>query len=164
MILLFPYKQLVFESPLSQEEAIRRLSLEVADPRSGSQWFKANPLPFDGTVSETGFKIRRFIRGRNAFRPVVYGRFSPSISGVRIAITMRLPTGVLLFSIVWLCFVTSVIVLSLPQMPTSDSFQGGAIGWAMLLIFYITTTISFGVEMNKASKLLCRIFEVNDIV
>jgi hypothetical protein len=52
MIPLFPYKQLVFESPLSQEEAIRRLSLEVADPRSGAQRVKANPLPFEMILGE----------------------------------------------------------------------------------------------------------------
>jgi hypothetical protein len=162
MIPLLPYKQLVFESPLSQEEVIQRLTPEVAKPRSGLQWLKIRTENFEGTVSEAGFQIRRIIRHRNAFRPVIYGRFSPSAPGVRIEITMKLPIGVLLFSLVWLSFVGGLAVLDLPQMPTSGSIEGGAIGWVMLLIFYVGVTISFGSEANKASKLLSRIFEVND--
>jgi hypothetical protein len=75
---------------------------------------------------------------------------------------MKLPIGVLLFSLIWLGFVGGMAVLDLPQMPTSGSIEGGAIGWAMLLIFYFGVMISFGSEANKASKLLSRIFEVND--
>lgn len=164
MIPLLPYQQLVFESPLSQEEVIQRLTLEVAPPRSGWPGFNLKPKNFEGTVSEMGFQIRRFIRHRHAFRPVIYGRFSPSVPGVRIEVTMKLPLGVLLFSLVWLSFVGGLVILSLPQMPTSGSFQGGAIGWAMLLIFYLGGTISFGIEANKASKLLSTIFEANDAV
>jgi hypothetical protein len=47
MIPLLPYKQLVFESPLNQEEVIQRLTLEVAKPRSGLQRLKIRTENFE---------------------------------------------------------------------------------------------------------------------
>ncbi len=107
MIPLLPYKRLVFESPLSQEEVIHRLTLEVAKPRSGLQlqWFEKRTEKFEGTVSEEGFQINRIIRYRNSCLPVIHGCFSPLMKGVRIEVTMKLHIVVLAFSIIWLSFV-----------------------------------------------------------
>lgn len=163
MILLFPYKKLVFESPLSKEEVIQRLTSEVAQPRSGLRWLERRTENFQGKVSEEGFQIRRIIRSRNSFLPIIYGRFSPSVPGVRIEVTMKVQTGVLVFSILWLGFVGGLAVFTLPKMLATGSIDSeGLVGWAMVLIFYLAVTISFGVEANKARKLLNRIFEVDE--
>lgn len=164
MIPLVPYKRLVFEYPLSKEVIIRRLTPEVAKPRSGLQWLEKRTEKFQGTVSEEGCQISRIIHYRNSFLPVIHGRFSPLAQGVRIEITMKLHAVVLAFIIIWLGFVGRMAVLAAPQMLTTGRVEGwGAILWAMLIFFYLMVTIGFWIETNKASKLLSRIFEANDV-
>lgn len=163
MLPLLPYQQLVFASPLSKEEVIRRLTLEVAKPRSGLQWFEKRTEKFEGTVSEAGFQIHRIIRYRNSFLPVIHGRFSPLGPGVRIEVTMKLHLVVLAFSLIWLSLVGGLAVVAIPQMLSTGRVEGGAaVLGVMLVFFYLMVTIGFGIEANKASKLLSRIFEVND--
>jgi hypothetical protein len=160
MIPLLPYTQLVFESPLSKEEVVRRLTLEVASRRWGWGLFERRTELFEGEVSEGGFRISRIIRYRNSFLPVIHGRFSPLVKGVRIDITMRLHVAVLIFSIVWLSAVGFGALAFASQFLSTGKIEGGMlIPLGMLLFFYLMVTIGFGVEANKASKLLSGIFE-----
>jgi hypothetical protein len=163
MIPLLPYQRLVFESPLSQEEVIRRLTLEVAKPRSGLQWLEKRTEKFEGTVSAEGFQINRIIRYRNSFLPIIHGRFFPLGPGVRIEMTLKLHIAVLVFSLIWLGFVGRMAITVVPQMLTTGSVDaGGAIVGAMLIFFYLLVTIAFGIEADKARKLLSHIFEADD--
>ena len=163
MIPLLPYKQLVFESPLSQEEVIRRLTLEVAKPRSGLQWLERRTEKFEGTVSEEGFQIKRIIRYRNSFLPIIQGRFSSLGKGVRIEVTLKLHIVALIFSLIWVGFVGRMAVAVIPQILTTGRVEGGGgILCAMLIFFYLLVTIGFGIEANKASKLLSSLFDADD--
>ena len=119
MIPVLPYKQLVFESPLSKEEAIHRLSLEVAKPRTGLRWRETRSEKFEGMVSAESFQITRIIRYRNSFLPVIYGRFATLGPGVRIEVTMKLHIIVLVFSFIWLSFVGGFALLTIPQLLTT---------------------------------------------
>jgi hypothetical protein len=163
MIPLLPYKQLVFESHLSRGAIIRRLRVEVANRRLGWGIFERRTEKFEGEVSETGFKISRIIRYRNSFLPIVQGQFSPLIKGVRIEVRMRLHVAVLIFSILWLSFVGVSAVTVISQIISTGKFEGGMlIPLGMLLFYYLLVTIGFGIEANKASKLLRDIFEADD--
>src|SRR5215510_2868152 len=102
MLPLLPYKQLVFESPLSKDETLRRLTLEVARQRRGLDWFERRTEKFEGVLTDEGFTISPIIRYRNSFRPVIKGRFYPLVRGVRIDVTMRLHISVLIISILWI--------------------------------------------------------------
>jgi hypothetical protein len=160
MIPLLPYQRLVLDSPLSQEEAIRRLTLEVAKPRSGLQWLERRTEKFEGTVSAEGFQINRIIRYRNSFLPVIHGHFSPLLQGVRIEVTMKLHIVVLIFGLVWLSFVGSIALGVIPQLLTTGRLDsGGGIVCGMLIFFYLMVTIGFGIEAHKARRLLSSIFE-----
>lgn len=162
MIPLIPYQKLVFDSPLSQEEAVRRLALEVAKPRSGWQWREKRTEKFEGTVSDESFQISRIIRYRNSFLPVIQGRFSPFGSGVRIEVTMKLHVIILIFSLLWLSFVGFPVLGAVMQFLMTGRFEeAGWIPCAMLVLFFLMTAIGFGIEAHKAKKLLSRIFEVD---
>ena len=158
MIPLLPYKQLVFESSLSKEEVVRRLSLEVASRRWG--WFERRTEKFEGAVTEGGFQISRIIRYRNSFLPVIQGRFYPLAKGVRIEVTMRLHMAVLIFSIVWLSIVgVGALAFGSQIIATGKIEAGMLIPFGMLLFFYLMVTIGFGVEASKARKQLSGILE-----
>jgi hypothetical protein len=158
MIPLLPYTQIVFESPLSKEEAVRRLTAEVASRSSG--WFERRTEKFEGTVSAEDFQIRRIIRYRNSFLPVITGRFCPLVKGLRIEVSMRLHLAVLIFSIVWLSIVgAGAVAFGLQFFRTGNVEVRMLTPFVMLLFFYLLVMIGFGIEANKAKQQLGGIFE-----
>ena len=160
MIPLLPYKRLVFQSSLSREEIIRRLTIEVASCGSGGWLFERRTQDFEGLVSDEGFKISRVIRYRNSFLPIVEGKFSPIVNGVRIDVTMRLHFAVLLFSIVWLSGVGFGVLTVVKHLISTGRFDSVIfIPFGMLLFGYLLITLGFGIEANKSSDLLNDIFE-----
>ena len=159
MILLLPYHRLVFESQFRKEEIIRRLSAEVARRRISFGIFENRREKFEGEVSETGFKINRIIRYRNSFRPVIEGEFSPLVKGVRIDVRLRLHTMVMIFSLLWLGFGLVASGAVIFQFISTGGFATGMFIPIAMWLFYIPLmTIAFGVEANKAVKLLSEIF------
>lgn len=163
MIPLIPYQKFVFESPLNQEEARQRLEAEVAQLRSGWQWIERRTEKFEGAVSAEGFQIHRIIHYRNSFLPIILGRFSPGVPGVRIEVTLKLHIFVVIFSLVWLGFVGPLAGEAVMQIMTTGSVEvGGAIPCLMLIFFFLMLIIGFEIEAYKAKKLLSRIFEVGD--
>ena len=159
MIILLPYQRLVFESQFSKEEIIRRLIAEVASRRISFGIFESRREKFEGEVSENGFKISRIIRYRNSFRPVIEGEFSPLVKGVRIDVRLRLHTMVMIFSLLWLGFGLVAAGAVIFQIISTGGFASGMfIPFGMLLFYFLLMTLAFGVEANKAGKLLSEIF------
>lgn len=157
---LFPYQRLVFESPLSREEITRRLTRKVTKRRQ--DWFEKSTLPFEGTVSDTGFKVSRIINYRNSFLPVIDGRFFPLMRGVRVQVTVRLPANVLFFCVVWFSLVGLIglgSILSPSSVKGVSAFEMLIGVLAMSVFFYLLVTLSFRFEAKKASKLLSEVFE-----
>lgn len=58
--------------------------------------------PFIGTVGDESFRMRRDIRGRNSFFPLVWGRLISTPTGTRVSVTMFLHPLVALFMTIWL--------------------------------------------------------------
>src|SRR6476469_5057876 len=58
--------------------------------------------PFIGTVRTDSFKLRRDIRYRNSFLPLIRGRVAPLGSGARLDITMFIHPAVGVFLVFWL--------------------------------------------------------------
>jgi hypothetical protein len=163
MIPLLPYKRLVFETQFSKDEIVRRLMIEVAPRRPPLDLFEKRPEKFEGEVSATGFKISRIIRYRNSFRPVVEGQLFPLVKGVRIEVRMRLHTTILIFSILWLSLAVVGAGAFIFQIISTGKFEGAMfIPLGMLLFYCLLVTIGFGVEADKAGKLLGDIFEATE--
>ena len=58
--------------------------------------------PFIGTVQDESFKIRRDIRYRNSFLPMIWGRVRPNGVGTRLYVTMFIPPFAAFLMILWL--------------------------------------------------------------
>jgi hypothetical protein len=67
-------------------------------------WSFGKPVspPFIGSVQGESFKIRRDIRYRNSFLPIIWGRVTQNGVGARVYVTMFIHPIVALFMIFWL--------------------------------------------------------------
>src|SRR5207253_105551 len=66
--------------------------------------------PFIGRIDGHTFRIRRDIRYRNSFLPLVWGRVTPLPRGSRVKVTMFMHPLVFLFMAFWLSFVGYVAI------------------------------------------------------
>jgi hypothetical protein len=117
-----PLYRFHIETRLSPPAAMARIMGMVGLPRSSSveglgPGDDASP-PFVGKVEGDVFRIRRDIRYRNAFLPVIRGRITSLPMGARVSVTVRLPPAVALFMSAWFAgLVAGVASLSEPMHP-----------------------------------------------
>jgi WD40 repeat protein len=98
---LLPYDTFTLQTPDALAIVLQRLAAYI-EPEKPIRWhFSRNHLPYEGTVSETGFQIRRIIHHRNSFLPRIQGRFDTSPLGTSVHITMSLHPFVIGFLILW---------------------------------------------------------------
>ena len=73
---------------------------------------RAEDPVFVGSVRELSFSIRRYIRYRNSFLPMIRGRLTPIETGTRVSVTMFIHPAVAVFMAFWLTFVGEFSSLS----------------------------------------------------
>jgi len=105
-----PFYRFHLDTPLSESTAFERIQrLTRPQRRSFREWIAVNITrddntvgpPFLGKVGPSTFRLRRDIRYRNSFLPLVWGRIVPSLRGSRINVTMFLHPLVAVFMIFW---------------------------------------------------------------
>jgi hypothetical protein len=113
----------------------------------------AGQPPFLGQVMGDSFRIRRDIRYRNSFLPVIRGHIQPTPTGSLVRVSMSLHPAVAVFMAVWLTGVSGVGVAMLNSpYALRDSAQLVPIG---LFLFGIGLTLGgFIPEAIKAKRLL----------
>lgn len=160
MIPLFFYKRFTIDSPLSQEEAVERLSAVVAPTQWFSVWVDQRQELFEGFVSRDEFQINRIIQYRNSFLPILYGRFYPRETGLQIRIVMTLHPIVLIIAVNIGLSAGLFILASLHQFVSTGNFDDSLKkSVAIIAFFYGVFSLAFGLEAVKASRLLTRLFE-----
>jgi hypothetical protein len=67
-------------------------------------WWSRDPTspPLIGIVDDDSFRVRRDIRYRNSFLPLVWGRFVSTPTGTRVNVIMFMHPLVALFMVFWL--------------------------------------------------------------
>ena len=83
------------------------------------------------------------------------------MKGVRIDLGLRLHTMVIIFSVLWLGFGLAAGAVIFQIISTGGFATGMFIPIGMLLFYFLLMTIAFGVEANKARKLLSEIFNAD---
>ena len=119
-----------FAVSMPQPQAVARLQALVGPPRSFLEEVKrsltsqrkASP-PFIGTIEADSFRIRRDIRYRNSFLPLIRGRVTSTPTGAQIHVTMSLHPAVVVFLLVWV----GVLRIPLEAIVRAPSVQDG---WA----------------------------------
>jgi hypothetical protein len=86
---LYPGRRVVLDSGLSLAEVTSRLEKEVTPP--ATPWFRDTRTQlFEGTFANGRFEMARLVKGRDSFRPMLYGQLSATPGGTRIEIRMQL--------------------------------------------------------------------------
>jgi hypothetical protein len=102
--------------------------------------------PFLGVVQDESFKIRRDIRYRNSFLPILRGRLTAHGLGTRVSVTMALHPLVAIFMGVWL----GMVGFGIFRVPSSHSL----IPVGMFLFGVALPLAGFIPEAVKAKRLL----------
>jgi len=88
---------------------------------------RASP-PFIGTVQDDSFRIRRDIRSRNSFLPLIWGRVVPIGTGARVSVTMFIHPLVALIVMLWLGMAANfAVTLPSPFVPSGMFILGVAL-------------------------------------
>src|SRR5271154_1848899 len=88
--------------PFERHVATERIQSVVREEPPLGRWFSsAGPIvePFIGRVQDGSFKLRRDIRYRNSFLPLVRGHVVPTSTGTRVSVTMFLHPFVALLTV-----------------------------------------------------------------
>ena len=99
---ILPYKSFTLETPTPLAQVKQQLASRIEPPQLGRSPFSGKHAPYQGTISDQGFEIRRTLNRRNSFLPNIQGRFEPHSAGTRCHITMQLHPLVLIFMGGWL--------------------------------------------------------------
>ena len=161
MIPLIPYRKFTIDTLLTQQEAIDKLSAEVAPQRGLIAWFDTRSQLFEGFLYQDKFQISRIIRCRNSFLPYLYGRFHVCPAGIQIQVVMTFHPLILVIVIglsLSAGLLVAAIIYQLVTMGDADNFlKKFAIGFGF---GYLVAIFSFGYEVKLATQLLTRVFEV----
>jgi len=135
---LLPYDTFTIQTADPLAIVLERMTAQVERQKTIRWHFSRDHLPYEGTLSETGFQISRIIHYRNSFLPVIRGRFEPSPSGTTVQITMRLHPFVIGFLAFWyLTWYSFCFPLWLTgAMPTMFALQFIGLPIAVLFIFW----------------------------
>jgi len=148
-----PIYRFKIEARLTSQATIARIK-EMVGPRRSflEQGFwaggDARP-PFIGKVEGDSFRVRRDIRYRNSFLPLIWGRITNQPMGTRVSVTMYIHPIVALFMLVWFSgVVAGVTAFSNPMHPLLIVPVG-------LLVFGIALVcVGFFPEAIKSRRLL----------
>lgn len=160
MIPLIPYKHVVINTSLTVDEVVSVLSREVWPRRSWLQRLYINWSGFEGKISSRGFTINRIICYRNAWLPIMHGRFHPHDNGVRVDVYMTMSPFVIGFSVLWFGGVTLAFLAFIVDSIVSYQFNPGVFLLLGMLFFgYLLEILSFGLEVPKATRFINKVFE-----
>jgi hypothetical protein len=102
--------------------------------------------PFIGTVQDNSFKVRRDIRYRNSFLPMIWGRLISIPTGTRVRVTMSLHPLVAVFMLVWLGFVGRGALVDRSGPPI--------LLWGMFAFGVVLIAVGFIPEVITAKRLI----------
>jgi hypothetical protein len=163
----FPfYEKLTIHSPHSPQTLFDRLSHEVEARklfRTRSLFSQPSVTPYEGTVSESGFKITRIINYRNSFLPVLRGRFIAEPPGTVVKITLSLHPAVAVLFVAFLGFWCSLsFALPLPSISPISSLSPSLIRHfqiVQLIVLPLVIFVVFKLEVRRSRRDLTRIFQ-----
>jgi hypothetical protein len=156
---LIPYKRVIIQTPLTAENAARVLT-KLVTPRPWYYlfWTRAT-TDFEGRISLDGFNINRSIRYRNSFLPILHGRFRPTTKGTAVDVRMVMHPFVVVFLLFW-CVILGIAFFQF----ATQVLQGGSISGrdliplGILVFIYVMVFLSFGIEAERATRILKEIF------
>jgi hypothetical protein len=134
---LFATEHLVLSTPLSAEECQARLKGKLR-PRYWWRMPSTGIYPVSGSVSPTGFNIRRSQRRNHAAPIVAVGQFEPEDTGTSVAMEIRLKRSVAIYwsMVTFLCLVSLIgVVIAGVLIAAGAGNQFTPVGLVFMLMF-----------------------------
>jgi len=155
---LWAHDRFEIETAMTPGEIVTKLNSKI-EPTKLLR-FSSPHAPFQGKISQNGFKITRIIHYRNSFLPVISGKFLSCFSGTKVEINMGLHPIVIAFMCVWfggvgvacIAFPVSVFYGKTSMSPAMlIPFGMLAFGWALV-------SWGFWSEVKKQKPMLIKMF------
>lgn len=152
---VLPYESFTILTPDSLLIVLQRLNAKIEPIKIFR--FSQKHAPYQGSISESGFKISRIIHHQNSFLPTIRGRFEVEPHQTVIHIQMNTHPFVMAFLGFWfLCWYSAVISMTLAgTMP--NNMAALVIGMPILLL--IIFGVSFWSEANRSRNELTQIIQ-----
>ncbi|GAA4466806.1 hypothetical protein GCM10023189_49480 [Nibrella saemangeumensis] len=160
MFPLIPSKSFTIDSPLTREDALRRIRASVL--RSGELMAGHNQEPehFQGIVWEYEFQISRVSRYRSVFMPSITGQLYTHQNRLQIQVTMSLSPVALVLTILGLILVGIFALTSLFQlMATGHINSASLLPLELVSLVYLLIAIGFGIEAGIATRYLRQLLD-----
>ena len=155
---LFPYDRFTIQTQKSLLDVINTLETHIEAPRGWRSPFSRNHLPYAGTISNSGFEIRRIIHYSNSFLPNIRGRFEPSSAGTRVRITMSLHPFVIAFLLFWLSIWYGIsLLIFLSNLLSGDITGEAGLFLGMPIVMLAFFWFAFWSEANYSRRELTAI-------
>ncbi len=151
-------------SPYHPTEVLCRLRGATRAPASLSRFFKGDfsalttRADFVGSVGEERFEIRRDIRYRNSFLPLVDGHIVQDGDGTRIDLVFGLHPAVAIFMLIWLGFAGFIAIMLIANRP-EDAPWAFLMPCGMFLFGVILSASCYFPEESIAKKKLCALLD-----
>ncbi len=160
-----PLEDLTYKTRLSEQQLIERLFDQIGPSQGISFGFfgdRSPAKPYEGFVAGRAFEMKRIIRYRNSFLPVIRGTIVNDFDGLTIRIKMRLQIFVIIFMCIW-CGGVGIAAISILTVSIADSkFNPVIFGpMGMLLFAYILATGAFKLESIKSRDDLKNILDAD---
>jgi len=142
-----PLYRFHIDATVPPQAITERLRCAVSDRlkfREYFEWRKPGGPPFIGSIRDFSFRIRRDIRYRNSFLPLIWGHIVPTPMGARVVVTMFMHPLVLAFMLFWL------------GMAGRDALKSASSAglWGILMFVIALSAAGFIPEVVKAKRLL----------
>lgn len=152
--LALPWRRFEIDTHLTPGECVHALEA-IVEPRKWFRLSRTRPTrDFEGEVNGLEFSIRRIIRYRNSFLPVISGTILPGFSATRVRIAMRPNWFALAFWVAWMMAVAGFAALLLFHGTEKIPPQAAAVVLIMAVVGYLICVIPFGIEAQKARRIL----------
>ena len=156
---LWPSDRFEIATVLAREAIVAALNSRI-EPRKRLR-SSSDHAPFQGEIARDGFRITRVIHYRNAFLPVVTGRFLSGPAGTRVNIRMSPHPVVTAFLWTWcsglgLAMITVLGGLLHRQAPALPIM---AIPFGMIVFGWALVSAGFWFEATKQKRMLIMMFK-----
>ena len=167
---MIPYERLIIKSSLSADEAQQRLQ-DHLEPARNFRWGWSKTKDYEGRLQDGIFSVRRILRSRNSFQPMIDGEILSEIDGCAVRIRMRPHILVSVFMAIWLGFI-ALLFLGILRTLAADFIQTGALSaspfdllfpGALFILGYGLLLGGFKYESRKSKAFFRELFQARQM-
>ncbi|MCL5247783.1 hypothetical protein M4I21_18395 [Cellulophaga sp. 20_2_10] len=157
-----PYEKYTFETTLDKEEVFRRISENLEPEQTFRSLWSNKQKPYEGKINGNTFRMKRLIRYRNSFLPVLIATVESRGEKNILNVKMRLMHFVLGFMTFWMSGVLLGLIAFGAKSIMDEFTPVVLVPFGMLLFGYLLTTLAFKYESKKYKYFIEELLELKE--